>query len=376
MINFKGIPLDITTRKIFRVTRSFKLKNLFQSDIVRIYDSSMPKHPCLPALTNSPIMFNGRGVYNLPQQELNKLQENDIVAISPSGEVFLLWEHLSDNNLLFLTDYCNSNCIMCPQASSNEPQNYYDEALRILTLIQGSPTSICLSGGEPTFLPDKYLSIVSTIKNKFPDVYLQTLTNGKNFVDFNFTKDCVINSPRKTTYAIPLYSANSQVHNHMVGAKNSFQNTIKGIYNLYRFKQNIEIRIVITKHNFKTLPDIAHFIYWNLPFVHHVAFMGMEIHGNADKNFQQIWIEPTEYMSFLENAICFLDQRLINVSIYNLPHCLLPPNLHKYARDSISSWKKSYLPECTGCQFFNTCAGFFTTSTNIPNGIKNKQHTL
>ena len=75
-------------------------------------------------------------------------------------------------------------------------------------------------------------------------------------------------------------------------SKGSFNKAIYGILNLYRLQQNIEIRIVITKKNYRDLSNIAHFIYWNMPFVFRIAFMGMETHGAASDNLKEVWIEP------------------------------------------------------------------------------------
>lgn len=369
MISLSGIPQNIFDRKIFRIAKSCISADLFSPNVIRVCSDTIPWYAMSPILTNIPLKGKKDGVYNLSESDLERLHESDIVAVSPSGEVFLLWENESNQNLLFLTDFCNSRCIMCPQEQCYAPKNYYDEAIKILDLVQKTPNNLCLSGGEPTFLSDEYLNVVNVIKKKFPSVYLQILTNGKKFSDFEFTKKCVLASPKKTSYAIPLYSANSRLHDYIVGAKGSFSNSIKGIYNLYKFKQEIEIRIVITKNNFHDLSNLAHFVYWNLPFVHHIAFMGMETHGCAQENLEEIWIEPSEYISLLEEAVSFLNARLMNVSIYNLPHCLLSPRLYKYARDSISEWKKGYLPECLECYFNESCAGVFTTSCKIPSGI-------
>lgn len=85
------------------------------------------------------------------------------------------------------------------------------------------------------------------IKNKFPNIALQILTNGKNFADFAFAKNSVLTSPVDTLYAIPIYSGNPELHDEIVCSKGSFNKAIYGILNLYRLQQNIEIRIVITK---------------------------------------------------------------------------------------------------------------------------------
>lgn len=64
-----------------------------------------------------------------------------------------------------------------------------------------------------------------------------------------------------------------------------------------------------------------------MPFVFRIAFMGMETHGAASDNLKEVWIEPVEYMKYLQEAVLFLNDRMLNVSIYNLPHCLLSNEL-------------------------------------------------
>ena len=52
----------------------------------------------------------------------------------------------------------------------------------------------------------------------------------------------------------------------------------------------------------------------------------------------------------------------MNVSIYNIPLCLLEKKSRIFARDSISSWKKMNLPICDNCSIKKQCSGFFETS--------------
>lgn len=178
-----------------------------------------------------------------------------------------------------------------------------------------------------------------------------------------------MHSPIDTLYGIPLYSGSFELHDSIVNSVGSFDKTIKGILNLYKLRQNVEIRIVVNRWNYKDLLNIAHYIYWNIPFVFRVVFMGMEMHGLAEINLNNIWIEPKEYMKYLEEAVLFLNNRMINVMIYNLPHCILTEDLRYFAKDSISSWKKSFTDSCVDCKYMDVCSGVFATSSKIPEGI-------
>jgi hypothetical protein len=104
---------------------------------------------------------------------------------------------------------------------------------------------------------------------------------------------------------------------------------------------------------------LAEYIYRNLPFVEHVALMGLENIGFAVANIRNLWIDPFDYQGELVSAVEFLSIRGMNVSIYNHQLCVLPPSLWKFARKSISDWKNIYLDECNACGAKHDCGGFF-----------------
>ncbi len=135
---------------------------------------------------------------------------------------------------------------------------------------------------------------------------------------------------------------------------------MQGLYNLARYDQRIEIRVVLHKQTIPRLVKLAKFIYKNLPFVEHVAFMGLEYQGYTPHNIDILWTNPAEYMGPLEEAVMFLADQGLNVSVYNSQLCLMPPSIWPFSRKSISDWKNAYLPQCDNCSKRNDCAGFFS----------------
>jgi hypothetical protein len=115
---------------------------------------------------------------------------------------------------------------------------------------------------------------------------------------------------------------------------------------------------------------MAEFIYRNFPFVVHVAFMGMECTGLASTNLDQVWIDPTEYASELKDGVLHLNRRAIPVSIYNLPLCLIPNEVWRFSKISISTWKNIYLNQCEECKIRAKCGGVFATSVRQSEHIK------
>jgi hypothetical protein len=90
--------------------------------------------------------------------------------------------------------------------------------------------------------------------------------------------------------------------------------------------------------------------------------MGMETRCLSEKNIEELWIDPHDYMSELKDAVIYLNQRLMNVSIYNLQLCVMPEELWPFSAKAISRWKNIYLDDCSGCDFKADCGGLFESS--------------
>ena len=356
----QGISQNVTTLIIGRIARrkSFflkKLDHIIISDDPSIsgFAAVLTSHPLGAQITTNAVVHS--------INNLEGLCDGDIVAIYPNGKINVVYEINSDHNSLFLTERCNANCIMCPQPPDNKSKDNFEQALRILSLLDKRTRHLGITGGEPTLLGDSLFQIIETVKRKFPKTSLTLLTNAIKLSDYNYAKNFAkINHP-DLLIDVPLYSDTDSEHDKIIRAK-GFNKTVHGIYNLAKLRQKVGIRIVIHKLNYRRLPQIAEFIYRNFPFVVHIAFMQMELTGYANVNFENLWIDPYDYNSELEEAINILFNRDLNVSIYNSQLCVLPENLRDFARQSISTWKNIYLPLCEKCKIKSSCPGFFESS--------------
>ena len=353
--NYKHDILRVSTRR----NQIFNRKQLaLLTRKVYVYDKMYGA-----VITTSNI--KGSNIINVSEDDFNKFAENDIIETSDTGISFL-WEYENDDNCFFLTESCSCNCIMCPQPPKPHNKEHLIRAQKVLSLIPSKyDKSICVTGGEPTLLGDDYLTFMANIRNKFKNNFLITLTNGKSFSNLEFLNKfhrLQLNS----VLAISFCADVDIVHDDIVRTKGSFHKTEEGIYNLAKANEALELRVVVSKLNYQRLPQIAEYIYRNFPFVYHVAFMGLEYTGYADKNYEMIAINPIEYKRELKEAVQILDRFGINVSVYNIPLCLLDKHLHKFAEQSISLWKNDYNDICKDCNLKNKCCGVFTTSDKHP----------
>jgi His-Xaa-Ser system radical SAM maturase HxsC len=171
--------------------------------------------------------------------------------------------------------------------------------------------------------------------------------------------------------AIPVYSAVDHVHDHVVQAKGAFDETILGILKLKDRGQRVEIRVVLHALTAPTISETCRWIARNLPFVNHVALMGLENTGFAIANDAFLWIDPMDYRDGLADGVDQLVAASVDVSVYNLPRCVLERSVWPYAVQSISDWKNGYVEECSRCIENDRCSGLFTSGRpRLSRGIK------
>jgi His-Xaa-Ser system radical SAM maturase HxsC len=189
---------------------------------------------------------------------------------------------------------------------------------------------------------------------------MHILTNGRAFADEAFVSK--FDRSDNVVWAVPLYADTADEHDFVVQAPGAFNETLHGLFNLGERGHRLELRYVIHKLTVNRLPAFAEFVYRNLPFVEHVALMGLEPMGYARVNRELLWIDPLEYQANLQHAVCHLNDRGIPASIYNVPLCVLNRSVWPFAKRSISDWKNIFLPECTSCSVQDQCCGFFRSA--------------
>jgi len=284
-----------------------------------------------------------------------------------SGFVRSLYRPADKHNSIFVTERCNSNCLMCsqPPKDKDDSDRLTQRNLELINLIAPAPNYLTITGGEPTLLDQNLLTIIAALRDNLPSTAVHMLTNGRRFAWPEFTARFAAVAHPNFSLGIPLYSDVAGIHDYVVQAKNAFDQTVMGLHQLARWHQRIEIRVVLHAQTIPRLPQLAEFIYRNLTFVEHIAFMGLENIGYAPRNMDKLWIDPADYQELLTEAVTFLRRCGMTVSIYNHQLCVLKQQLWKYAKKSISDWKNIYLDECQPCSAREQCGGFFTWATKL-----------
>jgi His-Xaa-Ser system radical SAM maturase HxsC len=291
------------------------------------------------------------------------LAAGDVLGIHiPTKQFRTLFRSNSRHNSFLVTERCNNYCLMCSQPPKDIDDRWIlDEIKRSLPLIPKSTRTLTFTGGEPLSDWIDFVEILADCRDLLPNTAIQVLTNGRAFASSEIVDAWKSVSHPSLIAAIPVYASVDHLHDYVVQAKGAFDETILGILKLKDRGQRVEVRVVLHSYTAPTIAETSRWIARNLPFVDHVALMGMENTGFALANEKSLWIDPMDYRESLAEGVQTLSATGMNVSIYNLPLCVIEPSIWPHAVQSISDWKNGYVEECEKCAQKSNCSGLFTS---------------
>ena len=291
------------------------------------------------------------------------LADGDVLGFHPASKRFrTLYRRSSTHNSFLVTERCNHYCLMCSQPPRDVDDSWILREIRdAIPLVDKQTRSLGFTGGEPLLNWRGFMAILRDCRDELPRTAIHVLSNGRAFASTEVVADWASVQHPSLTVGIPIYSAVDTVHDYVVQAKGAFDETVLGILKLKNSGQRVEVRVVL---HAITAPRIVATCQWlarNLPFVDHVALMGLENTGFAIANDKFLWIDPMDYREQLAEAVHVLAASKVRVSVYNLQRCVLARPVWPYAVQSISDWKNAYTAECDSCDEKPRCSGFFTT---------------
>lgn len=290
------------------------------------------------------------------------LSDGDIVAISGSSKfIHVLFRESDLHHTVFLTNRCNSNCLMRSQPPTKHDDSWLiEEAKKIAAHMRVSPKILGFTGGEPLLLRSDLRKILDVFLSYHPQIKFDLLTNGRLLSNALLAKELLSDLPNCTTWMVPLYGHADFLHDFVVQSYGAFEETINGLLTLWQYRQEIQIRIVLIKPVLENLAELCIFIGKNFPFVKEVALMACEPIGFALANQSLCEVDLKDWSEELESGVVWLERYSVKPIIMNAPLCALSQKLWPYAQKSISDWKRVFDDECTSCNLKEECCGLFS----------------
>jgi len=218
--------------------------------------------------------------------------------------------------------------------------------------------NINLTGGEPTIHPD-FLSLVSEVRQMFPENKIVMATNGRMFSYPLFAKKYL--ALNNLSLEVALHGHNARLHDAVTGVKGSFEQTVKGIRNILKYRNKsheLELRIVITKMNYRSVGKIVAFIKKDFSRADRLVLIFMEMEGLVESNFKKVGLTHRVFNSFLSSAkLRNWAKGLNEIRLYHFPLCTLQPELWPYVWRTLRGNEVVFLPRCKKCLYRKYCLG-------------------
>lgn len=327
-------------------------------------------HNALFVEQETPVLLPANEKLNLRDTAtIDKLCNFDVVELNSDTTFYIAFSYSVGDNALFITNKCNSSCIMCPNSDYERKKTSDRSPERILELISYFPKDapyLIITGGEPTIIGYKFIDILKQVDKHFPETtQLTILTNGRSLAIKDFADKLLDVCPERTCFAIPIHGGCAEDHDAITQAKGSFDQTVVGVKRLLSCGFKVEIRIVVTGLNYQHMTDIADFIIKNFPGVSHVHIMAAEMRGSAVKNRDRVWVDYADCFSASREAIQMLMQNGFDVKLFNFPLCKVDRAYWPICVKSITDYKIQYYDTCSGCSVQQICGGVFGTTLKV-----------
>lgn len=301
-------------------------------------------------------------------QKFKQCDNYDVIEISEDGNAFIYYSNDSLDNAIITTNKCNSNCIMCPVVEyvrKKECNIIPEDLLEIIKHIPSDTVHLTITGGEPFLIGEKIFDILVALKKQCENTGYLLLTNGRALSYGPFLKKFCESAPHNISIGIPLHGYNASTHDAITRSLGGFKQTYMGIKNLINYGFNVELRMVVSKLNYKYIDKIAELIVKEFKDVNSVKIMGLEMLGNAAKNCDDVWISYSEAFKAAKKGIDILIKNGIDTALYYFPLCAVEENYHYICSKSITDYKVRYTEECDNCYLKDACGGIFAGTIRL-----------
>jgi His-Xaa-Ser system radical SAM maturase HxsC len=236
------------------------------------------------------------------------LGDGDIIGLDPGSlRLRVLYRRASKHNAFLVTERCNHYCLMCSQPPRDVDDGWIlDEIADCIELIDPATETIGFTGGEPLLEWPRLVALLAALRDRLPDTAVHVLTNGRAFSSDEVASDWAAVGHSRLSAGIPLYSAVDHLHDYVVQARGAFDDTVLGILRLKDKGQRVEVRVVLHAVTAPRLRETCGWLARNLPFVDHVALMGLENTGFVLANQALLWIDPLDYQADLACGVDML----------------------------------------------------------------------
>lgn len=271
---------------------------------------------------------------------------------------------------------CNNYCSFCVQGKKRDDfkDKSTEEIKEIINKSKEKHSKVVFTGGEVTIREDLPEIIAYAKSAGFKDIQIQT--NGRRFAYIDYCKKIIMSGANQ--FGLALHGPTSKIHDDLTKVEGSFLQTTQGIKNLVALGQDVGTNSVVTKQNYKYLPELAELLVnlgvkqFQFAFIH----INRIIKEDEDK-IKKIVPRKSELAPYIKKGLQKgIDAGLI-VMTEAIPLCFMEgyencvaecgkiPDGDVYDADFIVNDYQNYRryqgkkkdKKCEKCKYFNVCEG-------------------
>jgi MoaA/NifB/PqqE/SkfB family radical SAM enzyme len=225
---------------------------------------------------------------------------------------------------------CNNRCRFCVQGDKRDlyGNKDTDEVKKVLETARLDSDSIVFTGGEVTIRKD-VVELVRYAKD-LGFTRIQVQTNGRMLAYRKFTEQLI--EAGANEFSPALHGHTAEIHDYLTGAKGAFRQTALGIRLLRELGQTIITNAVITRANYRFLPELARVLVklgvdqFQLAFVHPL--------GTAMTSFYEIVPRMALIEPYVKEALDVGLRARRSVMTEAIPYCFME-GYHEYIGERV-----------------------------------------
>ena len=267
-----------------------------------------------------------------------------------------------DDVCFYVTEKCNSNCIMCPMSLDSRKRGNHMSAKEwesFEEIIPANVSHITITGGEPFLCYERLLPTLTRINQQYPNADILILTNGRALAVSRIMDQLKPLITDRYCFAIPIHGPNEDLHDKITSSPGSFRESITALHQLTDTPARVEVRIVGHKLNLDRINDTFHLLCTLHSRIDVINLIAMEMTGCAARNREFLWVDYDVLCQTAEKGIQYAIMHGIDVGLYNFPLCQVPERLWPLVKHSITPSKIMYSDDCAMCSCRDACGGMF-----------------
>jgi MoaA/NifB/PqqE/SkfB family radical SAM enzyme len=203
----------------------------------------------------------------------------------------------------------------------------------------GGASGVVITGGEPTL--HKRITEIAARARSLGYTLIQVQSNGRTFCYEDFCRRLIAAGVNE--FGPSLHGSTASIHDYLTGAPGAFVQTVAGIRILKRLGQRVITNSVITKANYRDLPDMAR-LFVSLG-VDQFQFAFMHMSGRAGENKGWLTARKKIIEPYVKRALEIGIKAGKTVMTEAIPYCFMS-GYEKHVAERIIPQTRIYDAEC------------------------------